>query len=391
MKLPDDLLRAHYDRYGHLPAAVASAPGRVNLIGDHVDYNRGLALPAAIGARAWACATPIPGPMLHLEAVDLKESAVVDLGLLSGGPCSALELPAWACYPAGVVWSLMRDGVALPGLQCSIHSQVPIGSGLSSSAAIEVAVATMLLAVSGQARPPLELARLCQRAENDFVGVQSGLMDQWTAARAEAGCALLLDFRELTSRSISWPDSTTIVIAYSGVKRSLTDSLYNERVKQCHEALAMLQQSDAAVGSLRDLSTGHLDWARRVLPQVLFKRVRHVVTEIERVRSAAELLSTGNLAGFAELLIASHTSLRDDYEVSTPELDRLVSSAMQHPACRGARLTGAGFGGCTVQIVPGAEAEEFMQFLLERYAGQTDLTPELWAWRPGAGAATHTL
>lgn len=366
---------------------LASAPGRVNLLGDHVDYNSGLALPCAIGRRAWASGSAASDGRLTVLAMDFEQAFSVDLHQLGGGPQTVLGAPGWAFYPVGVAWSLIQEGLDLKGARCVIHSDVPPGSGLSSSAAVEVAMSHLLLAMAGMELDPLSIAKICQAAENDFAGVQSGLMDQWTACAAQDGMLLLLDFASLSSQPLTFPEGFSIVVASSGVERSLGESRYNVRVEECQQAAALLREADQRIGSLRDVGTDRLKWARNLLPAPLFQRVMHVVTEIERVRSGAEHLREGDLNKFGKLMDASHASLRDQFEVSIPELEIMIELARRDPNCLGARLTGAGFGGCTVQLLPEGDSEPFMKVLARDYRAKTGLEGEIWAWRPGPGAS----
>lgn len=384
---PPVLVNAHKQAYGRPPTHIASAPGRVNLLGDHVDYNAGLALPCAIEPRAWVSGSPGSRGQLELLALDFDETFSIDLEQLYKGPHAMGSAPRWAYYSAGVAWSLAQQGIAVPGVRCVIYSDVPVGSGLSSSAAIEVAAANLLLALAGSDLGALQIARACQMAENEFVGVQSGLMDQWTSAAAQAGSLILLDFADLFARFIPFPPGISIVVAYSGVQRSLAESHYNQRVAECRQALEELRKRDPTIESLRDIGVERLDWARNQLSELLFNRVNHVTSETERVRQGTRLLEQSRLDEFGELMNASHASLRDLYEVSISEVEALIRAARSDPACLGARLTGAGFGGCTVQLLPQEHASLFMEDLAHRYRAETGLAGRLWAWQPGAGAA----
>lgn len=386
MNPPQILTRAHRESYGQQPDFVAFAPGRVNLLGDHVDYNAGLALPCAIEPRAWMSGSIGPPEQLEFLALDLDERFSIPIQDIEFGPQHLRNAPGWALYPVGVAWSLAKQGIPIPGTQIVIHSQIPSGSGLSSSAAIEVAAAELLLALAGHDMSGLSLAQACQRAENEFVGVQSGLMDQWTAVAAAAGEVVLLDFADLSSRLIPFPAGVSIVVADSAVQRSLADSSYNQRVSECREALELLLDVDPSIRTLRDLEPGQLEWAGALLPERVFRRVRHVVLEIERVRQGTDLLEAASLADFGQLMNESHASLRDLYEVSTPELETLVEAARSEAGCLGARLTGAGFGGCTVQLVVDDRTQSFMESVADRYRSETGLVGQLWAWKPGDGA-----
>jgi len=302
------------------------SPGRVNLLGEHTDYNDGFVLPVAIDRFTTVRVRDRDDDLFSVEAVDLGERDVFRLDAID-------RTDTWRDYVRGVV-RLVRPA---NGAELEISSTLPRGVGLSSSAALEVAVARALSAL-----PPTELAVLCQRAENEFVGVKCGIMDQFTVANARAGHALLLDCRDLSSRHIAIPSGTRIVVCDSHIERRLAGSAYNERREACADAARAL-----GVAALRDATLEQLD----DLPAGLRRRARHVVTENARVLAGAAELGAGNLAAFGELMDESHASLRDDFEVCPSALDRLASAVRAVPGCYGSRLTGAGFGGCTVALV----------------------------------------
>ncbi len=359
------------------PAVLAIAPGRVNLIGEHTDYNGGYVLPVAIDRTVAVAAGPSDGRVCHVRALDPGESDEFD-----PGSCERLPAGDWRNYVRGVAWALQDAGHRVAGADLAITGDVPQGAGLSSSAAIEVAVAGALAAISGLAIDPRALALLAQRAENEFAGVQCGIMDQFASALSREGCALLLDCRSLDTEAVRLPagDDVAIVVVDSRVPRTLGETPYNRRREECSEAARLL-----GVESLRDASQEMLDAAQADLPEHLYRRARHVVTENERVLDAVEALRRGDLAGLGALMHGSHESLRDDYEVSCRELDLLVDLARHAEGVFGARLTGGGFGGCTVNLVRREAIDSFQRDVVIEYGKQTDLAPEMHVCRAVEG------
>ncbi len=331
--------------FGHPPAVLVRAPGRVNLLGGHTDYNEGFVLPAAVDRAAWVAAAPLAEPTAHIVALDLGEEAAFPLDPIPPRDGN------WADYPRGVAWALREAGQPLVGLEAVLTSDVPVGAGLSSSAAVEVAFAWTWRVLSGLDLGRTEVALLCQRAENDYVGVRCGMMDQMAAAWGQAGHALLLDCRTLEVTPVPLPEGVTILVADTGVRRALAGSKYNRRRQECEQAVRVLAHHLPGIRALRDVSPENLARLAHHLPEVLRKRARHVVTDNARVLNAVEALRAGEMERMGEAMRRSHQSLRDDYEVSSPELDLLAETAWDVPDCYGARLTGAGFGGCVVALV----------------------------------------
>jgi galactokinase len=322
-----------------------------------------------------------------LRAIDLDATCAFHLDNLDARvDLSGHELPNWARYPAGVAWSLEADGFHLRGFDGLLGSDVPIGAGLSSSAAVETCLATAWLALAGGDLPDLDLARSCRRAENEYVGVASGLMDQWASISGHAGQALLLDFTSLSAEPVPLPAACAIVIADSGERRTLGQSAYNQRVRECRQAELLLRERIPGLSGLGTLDSAEFADHESALPDRLRRRARHVVSEVERVRQAAEALRHGDPARFGELMSAGHASLRDDFEVSTPGLDLLVDLARQLPGCYGARLTGAGFGGCTVNWVEGEAAGKFAVDLVNAYESRSGRKSRAWVCRSADGA-----
>jgi galactokinase len=352
------------------------APGRANLIGEHTDYNDGFVLPVALELATWVCGRRADG-VLRLRSLDLPGEVEVDLA--SGrGPGDG-----WGRYATAVVRALHDRGVALAGFDGTLASELPLGAGLSSSAALELAVAWAVLA---EAQPPHELALACQRAENEYVGVHSGIMDQLASAAGQEGHALLIDCRSLEVEPVPLPASLEVVLLDSAVQRELGDSAYNQRRAQCEQAAAIL-----GVGALRDADPELLEARAGDLPPLVRRRARHVVTENARVLEAAVALRAGRVGDLGPLFAASHRSMADDYEASTPELDALVRLARETPGVVAARLTGAGFGGCTVNLVEADRAEAAAAEVLDRYRAETGRQGRWWSSRPAAGAGPVEL
>ena len=387
MSAPPNLLQAFEREFGHLPRLIARAPGRVNLLGEHVDYSDGWVLPVAIDRCAWLAASPSQTTEVSIHALDLGESIAFDLkGLEDKLDLAGEALPAWALYPAGVAWALRQDGHALTGMQCVLTSDVPIGSGLSSSAAIEVAFATAWQALADWQVPPMALAQLCQHAENDYVGVQCGLMDQFCSLHGIRDHALCFDTRTHEWECVPLPAEVSLVIADSGVRRRLGGSAYNQRRAACEQAARLLSERLPNVRALRDVTPSELQEHEQALPPSLRPIAEHVVSECKRVRLGAEVLKAGDAASFGKLMFEGHASLRDLYEVSSPELDALVEIASGIPGCLGARLTGAGFGGCTINLVEAAEASAFVDRLAAEYQRKMDREAMVWISRAVDGA-----
>ena len=369
------------------PSVLARAPGRVNLLGEHVDYNAGWVLPVAIDRAAYVAASPCPSHLASLSALDLGESASFRLTELDAGlDVTGKPLPAWARYPGGVAWALMQRGLAAGGLDAVLTSDVPVGAGLSSSAAVEVAFATAWQALGDWTLSPMDVARACQQAENQYVGVACGLMDQFASACGQAGHALLLDCRTFEWEPVPLPAGAAIVVADTGVRRQLGQSEYNARRAQCDAAVAELAQVLPGIQALRDVSVEDFNRYAGRLPPLVAQRARHVVEECARVPAAVGWLRQGRLADFGAEMFACHRSLRDLYEVSSPELDAMVDAARQLPGCYGARLTGAGFGGCTVNLVAAGAAAGFSRDLAAAYTRATGRAAQVYVCQAAQGA-----
>jgi len=376
------------DAFNQSPGLLGRAPGRVNILGEHVDYNAGLVLPAAIDREVYVHASPSGDDRVSLIATDLAEQVTFRLSELERkADTEGLPLPAWALYPAGVAWALKQAGLEVSGLRAAFTSEVPIGSGLSSSAAVEVAFGVVWQALGGWQIEPLELAMLCQRAENGYVGVSCGLMDQFASACGVEGHALCLDTRSLDWEPFPLPDGVDLIIADSGVRRSLTHSGYNERRAECEQAVECLRKYKPDIQSLRDISTTEFAAYGPFLPEIPRWRAEHVVKEIQRVHSALSAMQRKDRQALGALMYAGHNSLRNLYEVSTPELDTLVALTRAIPGCIGARLTGAGFGGCTINLVEHEKAGAFMEALKAGYQQETGRVATVYCCQASAGAS----
>lgn len=347
---------------------IVQAPGRANLIGEHTDYNDGFVLPAALELRTVVAGSR--ADRIRLRSVGRGRPITVDPAT-GHGPAGG-----WGRYVTAVVRALIDAGRSVRGIDGVIASTLPSGTGLSSSAALEVAVA---LAVLDEPIEPIELARICQRAENLYVGVRSGIMDQLASIAARRGSALFIDCRSLETSHVPIPDDLRLLVVDSGQRRRLSAGDYNRRRDECEEAARQL-----GVASLRDATIDRIDAARLSAP--LSARARHVVTENARVLDAVEALRTNDRARIGELFAASHASLAADFEVSTPALDALVDIAARTDGVIAARMTGAGFGGCTVNLVEASRADAAMAAIASAYLERTGRAARAWLSAPGAGA-----
>jgi galactokinase len=342
-------------------AVVVRAPGRVNLIGEHTDYNDGFVLPAIIDRHAEVILRRRSDRQVRILALDLDERREVDLDQ----PIDSTD-SGWLPYALGVVHEFVRRGLIDRGVDLLFHSDVPIGAGLSSSAAIEVATALALDAAFNLWLDPIDMALLCRDVEHRYAGVRCGIMDQFASRLGRPDHALLIDCRSLEARHVPLPfDGHRVVIIDSGVRRELADSRYNDRRTECEEAVSILSDAESSITSLRDVSAKMLSDHQGLLSPIQLSRARHVVSENERVIEACACLASGDLPTVGRMMNASHFSLRDDYEVSHPALDRLVEEASRIEGVLGARLTGAGFGGCTVNLVTEAALPELENRLVE--------------------------
>lgn len=387
MNLIDQVSNQFKEKFGHAPAHIARAPGRVNLLGEHVDYNDGFVLPAAIDRATYIAFSATDAPHSTLAAADFDQQASFSAETIATKtqPDSS-SLPEWALYPAGVMWSLLGEGLSAQPMNAVFASDVPRGSGLSSSASVEMAFAIAWQTLGGWTLPAMQRALLGQKAENKYVGVNCGIMDQFASACGVENKLLLLDCRSLEWKTVPLPGNVSIVIADTTVRRKLTSGEYNKRRDACEEAVRLLQKDLPTIRSLRDVSVGDFNRLAKQLPAEVERRARHVVEEIRRSNQAEALLEAGDVQDFGALMNECHASLRDLYEVSCPELNVMVNIAQPLEGCYGARLTGAGFGGCTVNLVANERVESFAKALASGYESETGLHPEIYISRASNGA-----
>jgi galactokinase len=368
--------------FGGKPVAVVRAPGRVNLIGEHTDYNDGYVLPVAIDRSVWVTAAPRRDRQVIIHALDFDESVAFSLDDIEYDPAQT-----WSNYQRGVAYFLEERGIKLPGLNAVIIGDVPIGSGLSSSAAVEVSMAYIWQVLAGFELSRVELALLCQRAENEFVGMNCGIMDQFVSALGQRDHALLIDCRSLDYQPVPLPAQVAIVVADTKKRRGLVDSEYNTRRRECEEGVRTLQRYLPQVQALRDVSVAQLVEYKGQLPEKVRQRCRHVIYENERVLESVAALRTGDLETFGRLMNESHISLRDDYEVSCAELDVMVEAAWKINRVYGSRMTGAGFGGCTVSLVAEEAVGDFRTQVAATYEETTGIVPQIYVCRAEDGVS----
>ena len=370
--------------------SIAVAPGRVNLIGEHTDYNDGFVLPMAIDRHVAVAFAPRQDGVVRAHASEFGETRELSLAALerrtTSEPDKRSARGGWFGYVAGVAWAMLRAGEALHGADLAIASDLPAGAGLSSSAALEIAVARALGAVSGLEWDPRRAARLAQQAEHEFAGVACGIMDQLSVALAREGCALLIDCRSLETRDVPIPETARILVFDSGVRRELAASAYNDRRAACERVVAALQARHAWVRALRDVDDALLAEATAALDPLDVRRASHVIAENRRPAALADAFACGNLERAGRLMMHSHASLRDLYDVSAPELDALVDLAIVQPGCTGARLTGAGFGGCAIALVEAGSVERVMSSVEAGYEERTGRSTTAFVCQASEGA-----
>jgi galactokinase len=376
MSLQIHVTQAFQNRFGQAPTFVVRAPGRVNLIGEHTDYNDGFVLPMAIDRAVWIALRPRQDSQVSIHSLDLDRSATFNLVGFRH------EQAGWAEYVKGVAWALQEAGYQLAGWEGVIAGDVPRGAGLSSSAAIELATARAFQAVSGFAWDPAAMAKLGQKAENQWVGMNCGIMDQMISAAGQADHALLIDCRSLETTSVPLPPDTVVVVLDTATRRGLVDSAYNERRAQCEAAAAYF-----GVPALRDVSMARFEAEASGLDDVTIRRARHVIGENERTLAAAVAMQRGDAAELGRLMNASHISMRDDFEISGPALNIMVECAQSEPGCYGARMTGGGFAGCAVALVQAGLAQLFAANVAAHYQARAILVPAIYVCSASAGAA----
>lgn len=377
MNLTDRAVQAYRQKYGQAPTAAAQAPGRVEIMGNHTDYNGGYVLPAALDRATAVAGTPAPNDVITLYAVDFGREAVFSARDLTPDPRNS-----WANYVLGVVQQLQRGGVPVSGFRAAIHSDVPGGAGLSSSAALEVATALFLQQLFPYEREKMEIARLCQRAENEFVGVQCGILDQFSSVFGQPDSLLFLDCLSLEHDTVKMGRSDiALVICDSNVKHALTGGDYNTRRAECMAAAAHFGKP-----LLRDVPWDEFTARENELPENQRKRARHVLSEDRRVLEMREAVKADDTARMGRLLAEGHASCRDLFENSTPEIDFLVATADTLPGCIGAKLTGGGWGGCTINLVEADAVAEFSRELAARYKQKIGRGASVYPSRAAQGA-----
>lgn len=382
MTNPSLLATRFQSRFGERPQ-IYRAPGRVNLIGDHTDYNDGFVLPAAINFYCYAAVSLRQDGEWKMFSENFQETVTLPANEPYRG-----QAGSWSRYPFGVIQQLRDSGYGLNGANICVSTDVPMGSGLSSSAAIEVATANALLSISGYKVEPSEVARLCQQAENNFAGARCGIMDQFASCHGRAHHALFIDCRSLDYRTVRIPDGMKLVVCNTMVQRELgsNESAYNRRRAECEEGLRVLSRALPNARALRDVTLADLQQNRDRLTNTVYKRCRHVITENERVREMASAMTADDISGIGESMDASHRSLRDDYEVSCPELDVMVKLATQQEGVYGARMTGAGSGGCTINLVDVDSLSGFEKNVARGYFAETGRKPEIYLCEASDGA-----
>jgi galactokinase len=394
MQTPAKLAALHFASYS-VPAQLFAAPGRVNLIGEHTDYCDGFVMPAAIDfSTIVAISHRTDGRVLahsvnYDERIDKSISELLDEGFATRHAGRKVH---WSDYPAGVLWALREHGVPVDnGFSLTIVGDVPLGAGLSSSASVEVATAFAVLGATSFDMPLQKIALLCQRAENAFVGANVGIMDQFVSCCGALDHTVMIDCRSLEYTLAPIPSDVRIVICNSMVKHSVAGGEYNTRRAEMEAGLRILQKHRPEIKALRDATVQDLTlWGSEMAPESL-RRCRHVVTEDDRVLAAVEAFRASDLTRFGELMRQAQASFRDDFEASCPEIDTLVSLANQQPGCFGARLTGGGFGGCTVNLVAAGHAAAFVEAMRAGYLAATGITAEIYTSRASAGAHQISL
>lgn len=372
---PFELARLYEERFHAPPRWIVRAPGRVNLIGEHTDYNDGFVLPLAIDRAIWIALEPRDDGRVVVYSADFEEAGEFSLAAFKH------QQQGWLEYLKGVAWSLQDAGYALKGWQGVVQGDVPRGAGLSSSAALEVAVTRAFAAVSGWPWEPVAMAKLGQRAENRWVGVNCGIMDQLISAAGQESHALLIDCRSLELAPVPFPSGVAVAILDTSTRRGLVDSEYNERRASCEAAAKAFQ-----VAALRDVDMARFERECHRLDPVIARRARHVISENQRTLAAAEAMRRGDVETLGRLMDESHESLRADYEVSSEALDAMVASARAHPGCHGARMTGAGFGGCAVALIDAVSGDDFGRRVAAEYQHRTGRVPAVYVCRATQGA-----
>ncbi|GAB4560788.1 MAG: galactokinase [Anaerolineae bacterium] len=373
--------QAFQSLWGGEPTIWTRAPGRVDLMGSHTDYNEGYVLTLPIDRDVWIAARPRSDGRVRVASLNVDGQSEFSLDQIERD-----DATPWSNYVRGVAAVLQAEGLPLIGFDGLIHSTVPLGGGLSSSAALESATAILFRTLGGWDIEPVRLALLCQKAENTFVGVNCGILDQYTSIMGEEGCALLLDCRNLSSQPVTVPEAIQVVICDTRAKRELSGSEYGERRAQCEQGARLLAQHDPNVKALRDVSAALFQAHQADLPETIRRRCQFIIEENERVLELAEALPRGDRAAIARLTAESFAGARDLYEISIPAMEAMMAAMLSAPGVIGARQAGAGFGGCMVAFVEADRVDIFQQAVTERYQAATGITPAVFPVRPAAGA-----
>jgi galactokinase len=372
-------LQNHLQRFGR-EGKLFSAPARVNLIGEHTDYTGGLVMPMAIGFRTEAVVSPRTDDRAVIYSVNYDEEAVLEIASLAREPRGH-----WSDYPVGVLWGLLQEGIAVRGVDLSLAGDVPLGAGLSSSASVEVAAALALSDHAGVMMPLEKVATLCRRAENEYVGAKSGIMDQFVVAGAMANRVMLLDCRSLEFELLPLPEEIRVVVCNSMVKHAVARGEYGDRRDEVEAGQAVLREQ-FGIALLREATLADLEACRGKMSQASFARCRHIITENGRVVAAREALLRGDVMEFGGLMAKAHASMRNDFAASCLEVDTLVEIANKQAGCFGARITGGEFGGCTVNLVIADSAEGFVETLQQEYFAKTGINADCFVCAPSDGA-----
>jgi galactokinase len=376
-----ELARRFEDLFGS-PPRIFRAPGRVNLLGEHTDYNDGFVMPCAIGFSTRVAIFPRQDRKLVIRSEEFSEQFEFDLDNL---PSRGKGM--WSDYVLGIAVMLRQTGHSTPGASLLVRGDVPIGAGLSSSAAIEVASALALMSLDGAQLPLPEVAKLCQRTENLFIGARVGIMDQFVSCLGKAGHALLLDCRSLEFKLIPLPENLRLVICNTMVKHEHASGAYNRRREECDEGVKILTQWYPDIRALRDVSVAQLEQHVGEIPEVIYRRCLHVVSENQRVLKGAKYMTDGDVDQFGGLMRESHRSLRDLFEVSCRELDVMAEIAETLPGYCGGRMTGGGFGGCTVNLVQAADTQRFAEQISQGYQAAIGIKPDVYVCSAASGAS----
>lgn len=376
-----EIIAVFSKRFGRPPLVWGRAPGRVDLMGSHTDYNLGYVMTMAIDRDTWVAAAPRADRLVQVYSMNVEGGGAFSLDAIDRDPAAK-----WTDYIRGMAWALQEEGFQLRGMDAVIHSTVPLGGGLSSSAAIEMAIGTVFQRLGGFALDPVRLAQLGQQAENQFVGVNCGILDQYSAVKGQAGCALLLDCRDLSSRSISIAPEVQVMICDTRSARGLAGTEYGERRAQCEEGARILSSFDPGVRTLRDVPLVLFYAKQDALPPIVAKRCQFIIEENQRVLDLAEALPSGDANRLGELYSASYAGARDLYEIGSPAMQKMMDAMLTAPGVIGARQAGAGFGGCMVALVAKDQAPAFAEHVARVYQASSGLVPWVYPVNPSAGA-----